>query len=228
MSISERDRGVALPTERPLCYCVTNRRLLSPRAFRDRVRRLAAWGIDFIQIREKDLNDLELCRFVEKVLSLVADAPCRILVNGRADVALVTGAHGVHLPSNGLRPRDVRGWVPAGFLIGVSAHSLEQAGKAEAEGADYIVLGPVFETPAKLKYGPPLGIGAFRRICRKVRLPVFGIGGIDLDTVRLILDAGAAGIAAIRLFQQSSALDLCRMRSFLLDRASGVRTARRP
>ncbi len=215
MSISEGDRGAALPTERPLCYWITDRRPLSRRALEERVRILAAWGIDLIQIREKDLSDLALCRLTEKVLSLVADTPCRIIVNGRADVALVAGAHGVHLPSNGLRPGDVRAWVPARFLIGVSTHSFEQARKAEAEGADYIVLGPVFETPSKLQHGLPLGVGVLRRTCRKVRLPVFAIGGINRDTIRSVLDAGAAGVAAIRLFQQSSEPDLSRLRCFL-------------
>ncbi|NWG12958.1 MAG: thiamine phosphate synthase [Acidobacteria bacterium] len=212
--MSEEACGAALPRERPLYYYITDRRALTPRAFCNRVRRLAAWGIDLIQVREKDLSDLELCLLTEKVLSLVAGTRCRVLVNGRADIALAVGAHGVHLPSQGLRPADVRAWVPRGFLIGVSTHSLRQARMAEAEGADYILLGPVFETPSKLRYGPPLGLGMFRRTCRTVRLPVFGIGGITREAIQQVVDAGAVGVAAIRLFQESAALDLPRMRSF--------------
>lgn len=120
----------------------------------------------------------------------------------------------------------MRQWVPTGFLVGVSTHSLEQARKAEAEHSNYIVLGPVFETPSKLQYGPPLGIGVLRRICRMVRLPVFGIGGITRDTIQLVLDAGAAGVAAIRLFQQGPELDLTKVPDFPSAHNAGFRKDR--
>ena len=109
---------------------------------------------------------------------------------------------------------DLKGWLPARFLVGVSAHSMAQVRQARDSGADYVVLGPVFETPSKLQYGPPLGLAAFREICGRVDLPVFGIGGISRETIPLVMAAGAAGIAAIRLFQEGAELNFRAKRAF--------------
>lgn len=129
---------------------------------------------------------------------------CRILVNGRADIALAAPANGVHLPSAGLLATNIRGWLPKGFLIGVSAHSKQEAARAAANGADYVLLGPVYPTESKLSYGPPLGLEYFRQACHKLPIPALGLGGIDPEHVSFVLDAGAAGVAGIRLFQKDS------------------------
>ena len=215
-----RDRRAVSQSDRLLYYYITDRRQLSRRAFYERVRRLASWGVDFIQVREKDLPDRELFRLARIILALVDGTPCRVIINSRADIALASGAHGVHLPSKGLCVQEVRGWLPAGFLVGVSTHSREEARKAQDAGADYALLGPVFETPSKEGYGPPLGLARFRDICGQVRLPVFGIGGIRSGDIPGIMGAGAAGIAAIRLFQAGSELNLRKSRTF---RSSGAR-----
>lgn len=193
---------------------MTARRRLRPQDFRARIRRLIRWGIDFIQIREKDLSDRDLFLLARDVVSSARSSSCRILVNGRADVALAAGAHGVHLPSSGLRADDLRPWLPEGFLVGVSVHSESEAMRAWASGADYMLLGPVFTTPSKAGYGPPLGLESFREICRAIPLPVLGLGGIDAGTMEAVLKSGAAGVAAIRLFQECSAIDLARKRKF--------------
>ena len=212
MPSSRKARTTAFPARRPLYYYVTDRRQLRPQDFRARIRLLIRWGIDFIQIREKDLTDRELFLLARDVVALARSTSCRVLINGRADVALAAGADGVHLPSSGLRADDLRLWLPDGFVVGVSVHSESEAMRAWASGADYVLLGPVFATPSKAGQGRPMGLAVFREICRAIPLPVLGLGGISTETVEAVLDAGAAGVAAIRLFQEGPSFDLRRKR----------------
>jgi thiamine-phosphate pyrophosphorylase len=158
--------------------------------------------VDLIQVRERDLADGELYFLAAEVVRLARGTRCRILVNGRADIAFAAGAHGVHLPASGLSPAAVRRIAPRGFIIGASTHSLREARRAEAGGADYLVLGPLFPTPSKMGYGSPLGLRRFRRIVSRISIPVLGLGGIRPDLIAHVLGAGAAGVAGIRLFQE--------------------------
>ncbi len=143
-----------------------------------------------------------MCAFVRAAIALVRPYGTRVLVNDRLDVALASGADGVHLRVNSLPVAEVRRCVAADFLVAASTHSLAEAQAAERAGADFIVCGPVYETPSKRAYGAPLGIPAFAEVCRTVNVPVFALGGIKLDNFRTTLANGAAGIAAIGLFTQ--------------------------
>ena len=132
-----------------------------------------------------------------------------MIVNDRLDVALAAGAHGVHLGHESLAAGDVVRWCRAGnarvdFAIGVSCHSLEEARKAESAKADYIFFGPIFETPSKMQFGAPRGLVKLAEVCRAVpNLKVIAIGGVNAENAASCIQAGAAGIAAIRMFQES-------------------------
>jgi thiamine-phosphate pyrophosphorylase len=171
-------------------YYVTDRRqgdvlTYAARAVRD--------GIDMIQVREKDLSARELFELVSRIRDLAAGTKTRLLVNGRLDIALAAGIHGVHLPADGLPPRRVRPFVK---VLGVSTHTVDEAVEAEQAGADFIVFGPIFDSPGKI----PVGLEPLTKVVAAVRIPVLAIGGLSPANAGQALDAGAAGIAGIRLF----------------------------
>jgi thiamine-phosphate pyrophosphorylase len=169
-------------------YCITDSLAVAARAARD--------GVEMIQIRAKELPARALA---ELVRGAVANARgSKILVNTRTDIALACGAQGVHLPAGSLPPEIIRRITPAGFLIGVSCHTIDELRAAEREGADFAVFGPVF--PSQTKSLTPIGIEAFRRAAASVRLPVYVLGGVTAANAPQCIAAGAAGVAGISLF----------------------------
>lgn len=190
-----------------MIYLITDRR-----AFPDwpsqlaLIAQAAQLGVPLIQIREKDVSAHELTEFARAAIAAARPHGARILINDRVDVALATDADGVHLRVTSLPAAVVRTFVPSDFLIGASTHSLVEAQAAQVGGANFITCGPVFETPSKQAYGTPLGLKAFENIARQVSLPVYALGGISAENFSAPLQHGAAGIAAIRLFQQSGQL----------------------
>jgi thiamine-phosphate pyrophosphorylase len=173
-----------------------------------------AAGIDWLQVREKDLPGGKLLELARRMLHLAAehtaetDWPARIIVNDRLDVALAAAADGVHLGRESAPARELVRWCRAGnapkrFVIGVSCHSVEEAREAENAKTDYIFFGPVFETPSKQAFGTPQGIERLAEVCRAVAVPVIAIGGVDEENAASCIRAGASGIAAIRMFQRS-------------------------
>jgi len=215
--VSRRNNSHRAPI---LCY-VTDRRGLGGAKTAEACEKLlqkiaaaAAAGVDWIQIREKDLSGKECAALAGKALEGVASSSAggsvstRILVNDRLDVALAERAGGVHLGENSLPLGEVKGLLKVGFeksefLIGVSCHSLEGARAAASAGADYLFFGPVFHTPSKAVYGEPQGLGRLAEVCRAVSVPVLAIGSITLENAGSCFSAGASGIAAIRLFQDA-------------------------
>ena len=186
-----------------------------------KIAQAARAGVDYIQLREKDLpaRDLEqlACAAAQVILETRnSKLETRLLINSRPDVALTARAHGVHLRSDDLSPRDLRAlWTLASRnekratrtpAVGVSCHTVEEVKHAAAARADLVVFGPVFE-----KYGveAPGGLDLLRRACRQ-HIPVLALGGVTLANARACLDAGAAGLAAIRLFQQNDIADVVR------------------
>jgi thiamine-phosphate pyrophosphorylase len=169
-------------------YCITDSLEVATRA--------AADGVEMIQIRAKELSTRALSDLVARIRRVAQRS--RILVNKRTDVALACGAHGVHLPAGSMAPDTIRRITPAGFLIGVSCHTIEELRAAEREGADFAVYGPVFPSPTKSL--APIGIQAFREAAASVRLPVYALGGVTRENAAACIAAGASGIAGISLF----------------------------
>ena len=179
---------------------VSDRRRLKGRSLPELAAEAASAGVDWLQIREKDLAARELLRLVRSVMDAVAGR-CGVLVNSRPDVAEAAGCAGVQLPEAGLPVRDVRRGFPR-LRLGASCHSLEAARHAAAEGADFVLLGPVFETPGKEHRA--LGVEALARVVRGVQVPVYAIGGVDVSTAPRAVAAGACGLAAIGVFHRGS------------------------
>jgi len=175
-------------------------------ALRRCIRDAARAGVDWIQIREKDLSGSQLFELVRSALDAARGSGAKILVNDRLDVAVAAQANGVHLGEASLPVEAVTRWrrnIGLGdFLIGASCHSLSYAREAEEQGADYIHFGPVFATPSKSAFGPPQGIARLGEICSALKIPVIAVGGITVQNASECVDAGAAGVAAIRMFQE--------------------------
>ena len=161
-----------------------------------------------VQIRERDLGSRDLLRFVEEVqrLSRPYRVPC--LINDRVDLVLATRAAGVHLRADSMPTKEARKCLGTGYLIGKSVHSAEEVFQSEQEGADFVVLGPVYDTPSKRQYGPPLGVRVLREASEHCSIPVYAIGGMTPSRVENVMGAGAAGVAVVSsIFQAASPLE---------------------
>lgn len=184
-----------------ILYAITDRRALN-RGLLDSVERQLRAGVDYLQIREKDMSGRELFEFTRAVTALPNPSGTAVLVNERTDIALAAGAAGVHLPSDSPLPGEIRKITPPGFVVALSTHSLPEVNAAEQSGADFAVFGPIFTTLSKARWGPPQGLDALEAACRAVTMPVLALGGITADNAMACIERGAAGIASISLFQR--------------------------
>jgi thiamine-phosphate pyrophosphorylase len=159
--------------------------------------------LPLVQIREKSLSARVLYELTSRAAALARGSKTRLLVNDRFDIARAAGADGVQLTTQSLPASVVRRVCGEDFLIGVSTHSVETALEARAEGADFVVFGPVFETESKRAFGPPQGLEKLREVTSALAgFPVVAIGGINLENVLECFSVGASGMAAIGLFNE--------------------------
>jgi len=163
-------------------------------------------GVDFIQLREKDLDPADLELLAREAVRRIGEnsATTKLLINTHVDVALAVGAHGVHLPANSPPVVAIHNeWLRQAQiapLLGVSAHTVADVQRAAQAGATFAVLAPIFEKVATGASG--IGLGALHEACVSSQIPVLALGGIRLGNTRGCLKTGAAGIAGIRLFQE--------------------------
>ena len=225
--------------DRCLLYYITDRAQFPGdeparrRALLAKIADAARSGVDYIQLREKDLSTRELEQLAGEVVRIVRESSAlrtenrelrtRLLINSRTDVALAAGADGVHLRAEDVSAAEVRGivkrfsghWPLASghFLIAVSCHTAAAVIRAESAGADFAVFAPVFEKSGRASNdrpsAQPAGLGALHEACRS-KIPVLALGGVTLANAASCLEAGAAGIAAIRLFQENKIEDVVR------------------
>ena len=217
-----------------LLYYITDRKTFPGdeptrrRRLLDKIAEAASQGVDYIQLREKDLSTRELEVLAREAMQVVRDhdkvATDRrlpaLLINSRTDVALATSAAGVHLPASDISPQEVRAsWKcaadalareisPQNPLIAVSCHSAQAVAQAAANGATFVVLAPIFEKKDAPRSSPQ-GLDALRQACQE-QIPVLALGGVTLHNAQSCLQAGAAGIAAIRLFQENDIATIVR------------------
>ena len=177
-------------------YLVTDR-LIARRPLPDVVEECLGAGLRAVQLRERDLGVRDLLEVAAPLREATRRHGARLLINDRADVALAVGADGVQRTHDSLPVEALRRIGPAPFLVGASVHAETEARQAATDGADFLVFGPVYETPSKRAYGPAQGVAALHRVVDAVNRPVIAIGGITPARVPELLAAGAAGVAVI-------------------------------
>jgi thiamine-phosphate pyrophosphorylase len=186
----------------PRLYLITDRRATAGRALADVVAAalaavpIEARGAVAVQLREKDLEARALLALAHDLREVTSAAGAALYVNDRVDVALAAGADGVHLSSRGLAPADVARVAP-GLAIAVSTHARSEVEAAARAGARFAVFGPIWDTPSKRPYGPPVGLEALRDAATS-GLPLLALGGVNTERANESLRAGAAGVAVIR------------------------------
>lgn len=178
-------------------YLVTDRHQTARRPLMALVGEALQAGLRSVQLREKELPTPALLELARELRGLTRKYGARLLVNDRLDIAMAVGADGVQLRADSLPVRTVRRLLGPDSLIGLSAHTIGEVIQAEADGADFALLGPVYDTPSKRIYGAPLGLGPIAEARRRCGMPVFAIGGVGPARVPELRRAGASGVAVI-------------------------------
>ena len=186
-----------MPQVESRLFLVTDRHQTNGRPLVPLLQRVLTVGMPAIQLRERDLSAREYVTLAREVQAVMASRRSQLLINDRIDVALALEGVGVHLRSNSLPVSVARQLLGARRLLGVSVHAVEEGLLAQSQGADYVILGPIYETPSKLMFGPPLGIHTLEKACRLVRIPIVGIGGVTAARAREMRRVGAFGVAVI-------------------------------
>jgi thiamine-phosphate pyrophosphorylase len=178
-------------------YLITDRMQTAGRSLPAVVADALRGGLRAVQLREKDLAAGQLFELAVELRQLTSEYGAKLLINDRIDVALAVDADGVHLGKGGLPVAEARRILGNSRLIGYSAHSTDEAARAQVDGADFVTLGPVYLTPSKAPYGEPLGLNALTEAAGVVTIPVFALGGVKPSSVAEVLSAGARGVALI-------------------------------
>jgi len=177
-------------------YLITDRTQCYPRSIEDAVACACEHGVKAVQLREKDLPAGPLFRLASRLRDITRHWGATLYINDRADIAMAVGADGVHCTEEGLAPDGVK-HINGSLSVGASVHSIASATRAEAEGADFLLFGPVFYTQSKARYGAPQGFEALGAVVAAVGIPVYAVGGITPSGAGACMAVGASGIAGI-------------------------------
>lgn len=178
-------------------YLITDRHQTGGRPLMDVVRQALDGGVKAVQLREKDLPGGELHRLAVDLRRLTSDYAARLIINDRPDIALAVEADGVHIGASSLPVAAARRLLGRDKIIGYSAHALDEARCAQADGADFVTFGPVYPTPSKAAYGEPCGINKLADVVSALEIPVIALGGISPANITEALSANIRGIAVI-------------------------------
>jgi thiamine-phosphate pyrophosphorylase len=184
-------------------YLITDRKQTAGRELPAVVAEALKGGVRAVQLREKDLPDNDLLELACSLRALTRSFSARLLINGNVDIALASEADGVHVGAASRPVAEVRRLLGADRLVGYSAHSLDEALRAESDGADFVTFGPVYHTPSKAAYGAPVGLSRLKEAAHRLKIPVFALGGVKISTVCEVRAAGAAGIALISAISEA-------------------------
>ncbi|MFQ5651750.1 MAG: thiamine phosphate synthase [bacterium] len=182
---------------------ITNRHLVAPNPLLLAVQSALDSGIKAVQLREKDLSTRALFELAEDANALCQAHKAHLFVNDRIDVAAALPGCGVHLTAKSLSAAIARQQLQEKRKIGVSTHSVAEARTAAQDGCDFLLFGPIFETPSKPGYGRPQGVQKLAQVAEAVEVPVFAVGGITPERARRCLAHGASGIAVISAIMAS-------------------------
>jgi thiamine-phosphate pyrophosphorylase len=186
-------------------YLITDRRSLPlGRDLLATVRGAMRGGVRAVQLREKDLSAAQLYPLALELRQLTREFHARLLINDRVDLALAVDADGVHLGGHSLPVAVVRQFLGEQRIIGVSTHHPDEVKAAAVAGADFVTFGPVYSTPSKLAYGPPVGLEPLAAICAHAPLPVFALGGVSAARLPALRAAGCQQVAVIGAILQAN------------------------
>ena len=176
-------------------YLITDRTRTEGRPIMSVVEDALKGGVRAVQLREKDLGTRQLLRLAYEMREITLKYDARLFINDRVDIAIAIEADGVHLGQKSIPPYAARR-LSRNLIIGVSTHNLAEALRAEADGADFITLGPVFQTKSK-SHAEPLGLGIMQAAKSQLSIPVFALGGIKLENAKEVMDSGVDGVAIV-------------------------------
>ena len=176
---------------------VTDRHQTQGRSLQTVLQHAVKGGVPAIQLRERDLSTPKLLSLTREIQAIIAPYGVQVIMNDRIDLVLALNLEGVHLRANSLPVSVARRLIGVHRLVGISTHSVDEVRQASQDRADYVVFGPIFDTPSKRRFGPPVGLDALAAACRQSVIPVFAIGGITSTRVGDVRRAGAHGVAVI-------------------------------
>ncbi|NMB99897.1 MAG: thiamine phosphate synthase [Thermoanaerobaculaceae bacterium] len=180
-------------------YAITDKKLNKTGSLFAQIKKYVSLGVDWIQIREKGLSDKELLAVANKANKYAKKNNIKLLINNRSDIAYLSNLYGIHLSSDSIPVKQIRKKFNNLFII-KSCHSLKDVNKAEEEGADAVVLSPIFETPSKRDFLKPLGLSILKKVVNSSKIPVIALGGIDQKNIFEVAGCNVYGVSAIRFF----------------------------